>query len=319
MNKFNVIAFLLVTMLLSACGWVNTPSQPNTPSKPNTETPSNNDDNNDNDDNDDDAQGANDNDGGVKPSVIVSKGVKVGNHYLVDMGEAGEWAPYNVGATKPEEQGDRFAWGETKPKARYDWETYTWLDKEHSYLGQEENSTVRFTRYNYLQKPYDGNYYLLADDDAATVNWGEDYKTPSHLEWKLLFETCSPRYIRYLESAGFGIRPVEGVLFTAKNGNTLFVPCSPSKSYDYTAPWDFGEYWTSALANGVQIEFEAGGEKQQIPYRDNMAFYMYLTEDGADCTKGEWRCTGMSVRAMRRLPEPEPEPEPEPQPPLIVN
>jgi len=32
------------------------------------------------------------------------------------------WATCNIGATKPEESGFYFAWGETMPKKIYDWE-----------------------------------------------------------------------------------------------------------------------------------------------------------------------------------------------------
>lgn len=31
------------------------------------------------------------------------------------------WATCNVGASRPEECGDYFAWGETQPKDIYDW------------------------------------------------------------------------------------------------------------------------------------------------------------------------------------------------------
>ena len=34
------------------------------------------------------------------------------------------WATYNVGATKPTEYGDHFAWGETEPKNDYEWTSY---------------------------------------------------------------------------------------------------------------------------------------------------------------------------------------------------
>ena len=36
------------------------------------------------------------------------------------------WAIMNVGATKPEELGTLFAWGETSPKQVYEWDNYKW-------------------------------------------------------------------------------------------------------------------------------------------------------------------------------------------------
>lgn len=40
-------------------------------------------------------------------------------HTYVDLGLSVRWATVNVGAIKPEEYGNYFAWGETKPKDIY--------------------------------------------------------------------------------------------------------------------------------------------------------------------------------------------------------
>ena len=40
------------------------------------------------------------------------------------MGEAGKWAPMNIGARKPSEYGYFLAWGEIEPKTVYGWGTY---------------------------------------------------------------------------------------------------------------------------------------------------------------------------------------------------
>ncbi|MBQ0156683.1 MAG: hypothetical protein KBT22_08950, partial [Bacteroidales bacterium] len=37
-------------------------------------------------------------------------------HDYVDLGLSVKWATCNIGASKPEEYGDYFAWGETEPK-----------------------------------------------------------------------------------------------------------------------------------------------------------------------------------------------------------
>ena len=46
-------------------------------------------------------------------------------HEYVDLGlpSGTLWATCNVGASKPEDYGDYFAWGETKKKDVYDWDT----------------------------------------------------------------------------------------------------------------------------------------------------------------------------------------------------
>ena len=45
-------------------------------------------------------------------------------HEYVDLGLSVKWATCNVGAEKPEDYGDYFAWGETEPKTDYSWSTY---------------------------------------------------------------------------------------------------------------------------------------------------------------------------------------------------
>lgn len=52
-----------------------------------------------------------------------------GGHEYVDLGlpSGTKWATCNVGATKPEEYGDYFAWGATKAKDVYDVATYKYI------------------------------------------------------------------------------------------------------------------------------------------------------------------------------------------------
>ena len=47
----------------------------------------------------------------------------------VDLGlpSGTKWAACNLGATKPEEYGDYYAWGETKGKTSFYWRNYTWM------------------------------------------------------------------------------------------------------------------------------------------------------------------------------------------------
>lgn len=89
----------------------------------------------------------------------------------VDLGLSVKWASFNLGASKPEEFGEYYAWGETKPKTVYQWDTY---------LYSRDGKT--FTK-------YDGNDHitLLPEDDApppyysrrrmAYANRGRNYRT----------------------------------------------------------------------------------------------------------------------------------------------
>ena len=84
-------------------------------------------------------------------------------HEWVDLGlpSGTKWATCNVGASKPEEYGDYFAWGETKPKSTYDWRTYFDTDD----VGKT------FKKYNING----GLTELQPEDDAATANWGSGW------------------------------------------------------------------------------------------------------------------------------------------------
>lgn len=47
---------------------------------------------------------------------------------VVDLGLSVYWASCNLGAEKPEEFGNYYAWGETKPKNSYSFNNYTYYD-----------------------------------------------------------------------------------------------------------------------------------------------------------------------------------------------
>ena len=122
---------------------------------------------------------------------------------LVDLGlESGTlWATYNVGANQPEEYGSYFAWGETTPKDTCTIDNSKWYSVPYTTLQQDGIIDS------------DGN--LTAKYDAATVNWGKDWRMPTKGEIK---ELCN------LTSEPKEINGVQGRLFHGKNGSTLFVP-----------------------------------------------------------------------------------------------
>ena len=137
----------------------------------------------------------------------------------VDLGLSVKWATFNVGANKPEDYGDYFAWGETEPKTNhnYDWTTYKWCDGSYNTL----------TKYN-TDSEYgvvDNEKILESSDDAATANWGGDWRMPSIEEWNELFSNSS---LKWEEHNG-----VSGVALTSvRNGNSIFLPAAGFYHYD---------------------------------------------------------------------------------------
>ena len=145
------------------------------------------------------------------------------------------WATCNVGAENPESYGDYFAWGETTPKTTYNWSTYLYSKGDYNqltkYCSQSDFGFNGFT---------DNLKSLLASDDAATANWGEGWCTPTYNQWVELLRKCSHTWTT--------INGVNGCLFTARNGNSIFLPAvSSRRDDDSRIVGDDGCYWSSTL------------------------------------------------------------------------
>ena len=89
------------------------------------------------------------------------------------------WRKYNVGANSEYEKGNHYAWGETVTKQKYDITTYKW--------GELIGETTYYTKYNETDKLT----LLQPEDDAATANLGENYRTPTKEEWEELLDECT--------------------------------------------------------------------------------------------------------------------------------
>ncbi len=169
----------------------------------------------------------------------------IGGYAYVDLGlpSGTKWATYNVGATKLEEYGDYFAWGETKPKEIYDWCTYKWCTyDERGYLEQ-------FTKYCNSNSIYshdfiDNKNVLEKEDDAASVNWGGAWRTPSIEELKELVDECDWVWTNDFNDSG-----VAGFVgISNSNGNIIFLPAAGHKYYDTRYINSSGYYWSNTVA-----------------------------------------------------------------------
>ena len=203
------------------------------------------------------------------PPVIIDE------HEYVDLGlpSGTLWATCNVGASKPEEYGDYFAWGETKPKSIYNWSTYKWCN------GSSTTMTKYCTRSEYGNNGFTDNLTeLQPEDDAATANWGSGWKMPSLDQIKELFESY------YTTSEWTQLNGVYGYKITSKsNGNSIFLPAAGERLEDglYYAG-KYGNYWSSSLG----------------PNDDNGAYFLYFGSGIWDWDE-YGRGTGHSVRAVR--------------------
>ncbi|MDY4512785.1 MAG: hypothetical protein SPE10_04975, partial [Paludibacteraceae bacterium] len=119
-------------------------------------------------------------------------------HEWVDLGLPSglKWATCNVGATKPEEYGNYFAWGETEPNTTYDWNTYKWATATWD-ATDEFWDLATLTKYN-TDSDYstvDNKTVLELADDAARANWGGAWRMPTDAEWTELRENCTWTWI----------------------------------------------------------------------------------------------------------------------------
>lgn len=165
---------------------------------------------------------------------------KLDNHDYVDLGlpSGTLWATCNVGANKPEDYGDYFAWGETTPKTDYDWKQY----KHCNGSGARGCFTKYCNESSWGNKGYTDTLTTLEpNDDAATENWGNGWYIPTHEQWEELLQYTTGQWTTQ--------NGVKGFLFTSRNKQSIFLPAAGNGSWDGGRD-DVGSkvsYWSSSL------------------------------------------------------------------------
>ena len=156
----------------------------------------------------------------------------------VDLGLSVKWAAWNVGATKPEEYGNYYAWGETSTKSTYDWSTYKWCN------GSYDTQTKYCTDSDYGSVDYKTTLELA--DDAARANWGGAWRMPTDAEWTELYVNCTRTWTDDYNGTG-----VAGVIKTSKiNGNHIFLPAAGRRQFSLNSVGSYCYYWSSSLYTG---------------------------------------------------------------------
>ncbi|MBO6024595.1 MAG: hypothetical protein J6P83_07060 [Bacteroidales bacterium] len=203
-------------------------------------------------------------------------------HQSVDLGlpSGTKWATCNVGAKTPEAFGGYFAWGETKPKERYDWSNYQYT------MGTDSEMMKYCTNPEYGINGYtDGLLFLEPGDDAATVNWGKKWRTPTFEQWKELHEnTTQSVTVR---------NGVNGMLFTGRNGKSIFLPFAGSSAKNATKRGqnENGSYWTSLLHTESHAD---ASDAAMMYFISNNTPNMSFVEIEAP------RYMGMTIRPVRK-------------------
>ena len=167
------------------------------------------------------------------------------NHvHAVDLGLSVKWASCNVGASKPEEYGGFYAWGETEEKSDYNWKTYKWCN--YSYFSMTKYCTDSDDGH------VDNKTVLDPEDDVAHVKWGGSWRMPTKDEIEELHDKCSWTWTT--------LNGVNGCMVTGPNGNSIFLPAAGvHRGPKLYVIGNYGHYWSSSLrvyyncANSLQL------------------------------------------------------------------
>ena len=212
----------------------------------------------------------------------------INGHEYVDLGLPSGllWATCNVGATSPEAYGDYFAWGETEPAPNNNYSS-------------SNCSTYGLSNSELQSQGYiDGEGNLTAQYDAATANWGGDWRMPTKTEMQELINNCTWTWTTQ--------NGVNGYKVTSKvNSNYIFLPAAGYRYGSLLCNAGYGgDYWSSS------------------PNESNsyFAYSLNLLSDDHSIYNLDYRTDGQGVRPVCGGNNAEPEePETPSNPTFTVN
>ena len=171
------------------------------------------------------------------------------------------WANMNVGASKPEDYGGYYAWGETEEKDVYNWSAYINCDGSSSTC-HDLGADIAGTEY-----------------DVAHVKWGGDWGMPTDGQIQELLANTTSEWVQ--------VNGVYGYRLTSKaagNSNSIFIPAAGYRS-DGSLRYagSFGYYWSSTQS-----------------YRNDFAYYFDFNSLNPPMGNYDWgsRSVGNSVRPV---------------------
>lgn len=144
---------------------------------------------------------------------IADSGNLVNGHEYVDLGLPSglKWATMNIGATKPEDFGERFAWGEVETKDFFNESNY----------GLPQNYIYNIS---------------FSEKDAALNKWGSPWRLSLPDDFKELMDFCTWTWEE--------INGINGYRIEGPNGNTIFLPATGLNDSVNGFRNEKGFYWT---------------------------------------------------------------------------
>ncbi len=195
-------------------------------------------------------------------------------HEAVDLGLTSGtlWATTNVGADNPQDIGLFFAWGDTEGHGSdpadgymFSWENYKW--------GEVSGYDTFFTKYCSDSSRgkdgfTDGKFELDPEDDAAYVNWGNEWRMPSKQQLDELLNECTWTLATIGDITGYEVK--------GPNGNSIFLPTTGWRIDDMLL--EGGAYWSrSGTPDDVGGAFYLGW--------DEWGFYEFGGRSDGQCVR----------------------------------
>ena len=181
-------------------------------------------------------------------------------HDYVDLGLSVKWATCNIGADKPEDYGDYFAWGEAETKSEY--------TKENSATYGKDNFTFH---------------------DAAAENWGGSWRMPTKAECEELISNCTCTWT--IIDGHKGCK-----LTSEKNSNSIFLPAAGLRDEELFALADtMGNYWSSSSDKSYFLHYK---DKPRVEIKNGLAHGLAFFVDDAPGLDTSLRYGGSPIRPV---------------------
>ena len=209
------------------------------------------------------------------------------------------WATTNLGATKCENFGYYYSWGETETKGSYQVDNYKWSNADMTEFSKYNNDPSKGI--------VDNLFELEAEDDAALATWGEGWSIPNRSDFEELMNYCSYSWTDF--------NGVPGLNFVGQNGNSMFLPAAGFRVYDidsHSNEWGYyatRDLYTMESEDCILFMFEPG---ETHAYWTNLRYYGYpvrpiykaptgVNSVSIDQQKSFWKVFDIQGRKLQHL------------------
>lgn len=161
-------------------------------------------------------------------------------HDWIDLGLSVKWATSNIGASKPEDYGEYYAWGEKNTKNNYTIDNYALFVESIDDLWDARVLN------------YDINHTILdMDDDVAHIKWGGGWRMPTREEFHELINNCFWLWTNQNGVNGYKVSSKK----VGFEENSIFLPAAGYYDAIFSdslyAKDTYGVYWSSSFQADV--------------------------------------------------------------------